>query len=161
MSDVSAASEAATVSLDLEEGYRFHVDLGQGFAPLVMDEPAPLGGGSGPNASRLLGAAVGNCLSASLLYCLRRARIEVEGLRTDVTVSPRRNEEGRLRIGSIRVELHPRVAPGAEGRMSRCLELFESFCVVTGGVREGIEVDVAVDPDSRDTAGEPTAPAAE
>ena len=29
--------------------------------------------------------------------------------------------------------------------MSRCLEIFEDFCVVTASVREGIEIDVKVD----------------
>ena len=31
-------------------------------------------------------------------------------------------------------------------RVERCLELFEDFCVVTQSVRNGIEVDVAVEP---------------
>jgi hypothetical protein len=30
--------------------------------------------------------------------------------------------------------------------MSRCLELFEDFCVVTEGMREGIDVKVVVTP---------------
>lgn len=139
-------AEAATVRLELEDGYRFRVDLGEGFAPLLMDEPAPLGDGTGPNASAVLAAAMGNCLSASLLYCLRRSRVDVVGLRTEVEVTPERNPEGRLRIGAIRVELHPEVAAGAEGRLGRCLELFEDFCVVTESVRGGIDVAVEVVP---------------
>lgn len=138
--------EAAVVSLELQQGYQFLVDLGEAFEPLLMDEPVPLGAGTGPNASAILGAAVGNCLSASLVYCLRRAHIEVEGLRTEVEVVPVRNEKGRLRIGSVRVRLHPVLAEGPQGRIDRCLELFEDFCVVTESVRGGIEVDVSVDP---------------
>ncbi len=144
--EASEATERAVVRLELEDGYRFWVHLGEGFPPLLMDEPAPLGAGAGPNASAVLAAAVGNCLSASLLYCLRRAHIDVTDLRTEAEVVPARNAEGRLRIGAIRVELHPEVAPGAEGRLMRCLELFENFCVVTESVRAGIEVAVEVIP---------------
>jgi len=133
------------VSLQLQEGYRFLVDLGDQFDPLTMDEPAPLGAGEAPNASAVLAAAVGNCLSASLLFCLRKAHVEVSDLRTDVEVDSERNETGRLRIGTIRVSLKPVLPPGAEGRVARCLELFEDFCVVTASVRDGIDVGVTVD----------------
>jgi uncharacterized OsmC-like protein len=140
------AAESSTVSIELDGDYRFRVDFGEGFGSLVMDEPAPLGAGNGPNASRVLGAAVGNCLSASLLYCLRRARIDVTGLRTEVEVVSERNTHGRLRITNLRVALHPEVVGGVEGRFGRCLELFEDFCVVTESVRGGIDVDVEVAP---------------
>lgn len=146
------ASRAAKVHLDLEDGYVFRVDLGEAFPPLQMDEPEPLGEGSGPNASRILGAAVGNCLSASLLYCLRRARIEVSSLHTDVDILPARGADGRLRIGNIQVALHPEVAPGAEGRLQRCLGLFEDFCTVTQSVRQGINVEIEVKPETVDQA---------
>ena len=133
------------VVLELEEGYRFRADFGDGQGSFVMDEPEPLGAASGPNASAVLGAAVGNCLSASLLFCLRKAHVEVRGLRTEIEVTRGRNDRGRLRVSSLRVRLHPEVAPGYEGRLGRCLELFEDFCVVTEAVRDGIDVDVAVD----------------
>lgn len=110
-----------------------------------MDEPAPLGDGSGPNAAAVLGAAVANCLSASLLFCLRKARVEVRSLGADVEVRSSRNERGRLRVSGVRVQLHPDLAPGNEGRAGRCLQLFEDFCVVTEAVRGGIEVDVTVE----------------
>jgi organic hydroperoxide reductase OsmC/OhrA len=132
------------VVLELEEGYRFRADFGDGRGSLVMDEPEPLGAGSGPNASAVLGAAVGNCLSASLLFCLRKAHIDVRSLRTEVEVTRGRNDRGRLRVSSVRVRLHPEVAAGYEGRLGRCLELFEDFCVVTEAVRDGIDVDVTV-----------------
>ncbi len=133
------------VSLQLQDGYRFLVDLGAEFDTLSMDEPEPLGAGEAPNASAVLAAAVGNCLSASLLFCLRKAHVEVSDLRTDVEVVSDRNAAGRLRIGKIEVKLHPVLAAGAEGRVARCLELFEDFCVVTASVRDGIDVGVTVD----------------
>jgi uncharacterized OsmC-like protein len=141
-------AERARVVLELEEGYRFKADLGHGTRELVFDEPPPIGEGAGPNASALLAAGVGNCLSASLLYCLRRARVQVRGLRTEVEVVPQRNDAGRLRIGSVRVRMVPVIDAADRARFERCLEIFEDFCVVTASVRQGVDVEVAVDPRS-------------
>lgn len=136
-----------TVTLGLEKGYEFRVDFHQpGVPSLLVDEPPPLGEDQGPSASRLLAAAVGNCLSASALFCLRKARIPVQGMRTTVQASFQRNPQGRLRIGGIEVKIQPEVAPEDRDRMGRCMELFEEFCVVTQSVRRGIEVKVDVEP---------------
>jgi organic hydroperoxide reductase OsmC/OhrA len=134
-----------TFALTLVDGYRFEVDFDDDLPSLLIDEPPPLGEGAGPNASRLLAAAVGNCLSASLLFCLRRARIDVRAMRTTVTGSVERNERGRLRIAGIQVRIEPVVDEDQQARMQRCLGLFEDFCVVTESVRRGIDVDVSVE----------------
>ncbi len=137
-------SAARSVHIELIDAYRFSVAFsGHEDAPLLMDEPEPLGEGSGPNASSVLAAAVGNCLSASLLYCLRRARVDVENLETEVKVRQGRNDHGRLRIVGLDVSLNPQIE-GSSGRIDRCLGLFEDFCVVTESVRNGIEVNVDV-----------------
>ena len=142
-----ADERSLDLTLDLQDGYRFLVDFDQeGVPPLLLDEPAPLGEGSGPSAARLLAAAVGNCLSASALYCLRRARIDVHDMRTTVTASLERNDAGRLRVRGITVRIQPEVDEAQHTRMRRCLELFEDFCVVTQSVRGGIDVDVTVEP---------------
>ncbi|HXG02905.1 MAG TPA: OsmC family protein [Candidatus Binatia bacterium] len=136
-----------SLTLELAQGYEFVADFHQaGVAPLVMDEPPPLGDGRGPSAARVLAAAVGNCLAASALHCLRKARVEVRGLRADVHGRLVRNEQGRLRVGRIAVTIRPEVAPADHDRMARCLELFEDFCVVTQSVRSGIDVKVDVKP---------------
>jgi uncharacterized OsmC-like protein len=140
--DESAGFE---VRLDQEADYRFRADFGvEGVPPWIIDEPPPLGDGSGPNASRLIAAAVGHCLSASVLYCLRRARIEVLGVHTAVKGATTRNDRGRLRIGGLQVTIELDVAEEDRARMGRCLGLFEDFCVVTASVRSGIPVEVQV-----------------
>jgi organic hydroperoxide reductase OsmC/OhrA len=111
---------------------------------LVTDENAPLGGDAGPSPSRLLAVAVANCLSASLLFALRKFRNEPGPLRSVAHVRMARNEQGRLRIGRIGVELHLGV-PQAELKMAeRALGQFEDFCTVTQSVRGAIDVDVTV-----------------
>ncbi len=133
------------ISMDCTQEYRFRVRFDkEQYAELQMDEPPPLGGDSAPNASRVLAAAVGNCLSASLLFCARKARAGIEGLHTEVEVEFTRNEKGRLRIGKIGVTIDPRLNPEDRGKARRCLELFEDFCVVTQSVRDGIDVSVTV-----------------
>lgn len=135
------------VTLELEEGYRFRGDLGDpSFSALLMDEPPPLGTGRGPNASRVLATAVGNCLAASLLFCLRKARLEVDAMQATVRVSTGRNERGRLRLTGLSVTLDPRLAGEAAdpSRARRCLAIFEDFCVVTESVRDGLPIQVHV-----------------
>jgi organic hydroperoxide reductase OsmC/OhrA len=138
--------EQFSVMLTLQEGYAFTVDFsGQDLVPLMVDEPPPLGQARGPNPARLLAAAVGSCLSASFLFCLRKSRTDISGLRTTVDVSLTRNERGRLRIGGIRVRLAPDLAPEQRARLGRCLELFQDYCMVTESVRDGIDVEVEVE----------------
>ena len=143
-------SDAPTFALALERRERFLFDVtfdGPGWPVLRLDEPQPLGDGSAPNASRILGAAVGNCLAASLLFCLQRARVPVAGLRAEVRGELARNEKGRLRIASMSVVLRPALEGVDAERIARCVDLFEDFCVVTQSVREGIDVQVSVELD--------------
>ncbi len=139
-------SESVTVEVNLEllEGYRFAVSFDPGAEPeLFMDEPVPLGDGNGPNASRVLASAVANCLSASLLFCLRKSRVEVKSLKTTATATLVRNEKGRMRVGGIKVHIDPELE-GDISRLSRCMTLFEDFCVVTESGRNGLPIEVEV-----------------
>jgi organic hydroperoxide reductase OsmC/OhrA len=112
---------------------------------LITDEGPPLGEGRGPNPARLLATAVGNCLAASLLFCLGKARISVDGLEAEVLTEFTRSPEGRLRIADIRVRLLPHWSEETAVKARRCLEIFEDFCVVTHAVRNSVPVTVTVD----------------
>jgi organic hydroperoxide reductase OsmC/OhrA len=134
------------VRLSLEGGYRFAALFpGVAGVPLIeLDEPAPLGEGRGPNAAALLGAAVGNCLAASLLFCLKKSRADVAGLEAGVEVTVSRNADGRFRITGIAVTLDPALGAEDAAKLARCEGLFEDFCIVTESVRAGIPVQVQV-----------------
>lgn len=134
-------------TLKLEEGYRFAVALddADGVA-FDVDELPPLGQGAGPSPARLLATAVGHCLGASLLFCLRKARIEPDGLQVRVEGRFVRNPRGRLRIGGLTVRLAPGLGSEERERAARCLELFQDFCTVTESIRAGLPVEVVVEP---------------
>ncbi len=138
-----------TFSIDLtrREGFQFDVSFDDAtWEPLLLDEPEPLGEGTGPNASRILGAAIGNCLAASLLFCLQKARVPVGDVKARVEGTVERNESGRLRIAGVKVLLEPTVDGVPRSKLARCLDLFEDFCIVTQSVRNGIDVQVEVEP---------------
>jgi uncharacterized OsmC-like protein len=134
------------LTLRLVEGFKFDAEFdGEKMANLLFDEPEPLGEDEGPNAARVLAAAVGNCLSASLLFCLRKARVSVEEMETEVHGRVARNERGRLRVAGIGVRVVATIPPDDQKRVDRCLGVFEDFCIVTGSVRQGIDIEVEVD----------------
>lgn len=153
-------SETQTVDVSLTQvgEYEFNVRFdGAALGELVTDEPPPLGHGHGPNPSRLLAAAVANCLAASLLFALRKFGNAPAPLTAKARATVARNAGGRWRIPRIEVDLQLADAAASLQHLERVLAQFEDFCVVTGSVREGVEVDVRV----LDTTGAPVqAPAA-
>jgi uncharacterized OsmC-like protein len=130
----------------LVKGYQFVAEFPDtdGQRAILLDEPQPLGDNRGPNAAALLGAAVGDCLAASLTLCLRKSRATVECMTASVTTHVARNDAGRFRISGIDVELTPEIGLESRERLQRCGTLFEEFCIVTESVRHGIDVRVSV-----------------
>lgn len=130
-----------------ERDFIFNVDFGIEDFEFNMDEPAPVGQDSGPGASKVLAAALGNCLTASLLFCLNKARAEVGEIETKVEGKMRRNEKGRWRVSEINVDISPEIdTEEFSSQYDRCYKLFEDFCIVSKSIEEGIPINVTVDP---------------
>lgn len=141
-----------TVNVEHLEGYEFKVKFDWDRVPeMTLDEPAPLGSQEGPNAARLLTAAVANCLSASLMYCVSKHETAPTSVSASATCKSVRNDRGRLRIGGIDVRISVDDEIAQSPRFKRCADLFEDFCVVTASIRQGIPVEVEV----CDSNGEP------
>ena len=136
-----------TINIDWVDHLAFNVrwDLPEA-AEVFMDEPSDIGGsGKGPNASRMVVAGVANCLGASLLFCLQKSRVDVDGFSVRAHGTITRNERGRLRLTGIRIE--PLVRMAVEGdlkRLHRCMEMYEDYCIVTESVRGGVSVETQV-----------------
>jgi len=140
-------NEDHSFKLDLEqiEDYEFRVRFDwPDVAELTLDEPAPLGRATGPNAARLIAAGVANCLASSLVFCMRKFRQSPGKLRASVTGTLARNDRGRLRIGRFDVEIRLADSAADIKHFDRCLQQFEDFCIVTESVRKGIPVGVRV-----------------
>jgi uncharacterized OsmC-like protein len=132
------------VQLKQKQDYQFDIHFG-GEIPVVMgDEPAPLGAGQGPSPVQLLAAAVGNCLSDSLLFALRKFKQAPEPLRCDIHAEVGRNAEGRLRVLGIKAVLTLGVPAATLEHLDRVLGQFEAYCTVTQSVAQGIPVSIEV-----------------
>lgn len=132
------------ITLRQQQDYQFQVDFGEGIPPLLADEPAPLGTGQGPSPVQLLAAAVGNCLSDSLLFALRKFKQAPEPIRCTVTAEVGRNPEGRLRVLAMKAALTLGVPAASLQHLDRVLGQFEAFCTVTQSVGQGIAIAVEV-----------------
>ena len=134
-----------TISLDQVSDYQFSVRFHkEGLADLTLDEGPPLGDYAGPSPTMLLASAIGGCLSSSLLFCLKKQRIDIK-LGVQVKVQTVRTGNKRLRLGKIEVHMTPELAAEDKDRAARCAELFEDFCTVTQSIRQGIPVEVHVE----------------
>ena len=140
-----SAGESFTIHLEQQDAYQFNVkfDL-PGVPDLRVDEPEPLGGGEGPNASRILAAAAANCLSTGLLFCLSKHSVPANSLKTEATCHVSRNEQGRLRVSAMEIKLILNEALEKSERLEKCLRNFEEFSVVGASLRQGIPLEVTV-----------------
>ncbi len=139
-------SPTFTIELEQIEGYEFRVKFDwPGNADLLVDEPEPLGHARGPNAARLIAAAVGNCLAASLVFCMTgKFKQPLGPVRASVAGRIDRNERGRHRIGALEATLQLSDVAAKLGHFDRCLAQFEDFCIATESIRHGIPVSVKV-----------------
>lgn len=137
-------SDNATVTLTRQSGYQFLVDFGPAIAQLAVDEPPPLGEAAGPAPNHLLLAAVANCLSASLVFALQKFKQDPGPLKATATATTGRNENNRLRITNIAVQLELGRPAAEMEHLDRVLSQFEEFCTVSMSVRQGIAIEVRV-----------------
>ena len=131
-----------SVTLEQQQDFRFANAFGEGIDVLVSDETPPVGTGRGPSPLQLLAAAVGNCLSASLLFALRKFKQAPEPIRARVEAVTGRNEQQRVRVQRLKVRLDLGVPADRLQHLERALAQFEDFCTVTASVRAAIPVDV-------------------
>jgi uncharacterized OsmC-like protein len=136
--------QSITVQLTQQHDYRFDIHFGGDVPVLTGDEPAPLGTGLGPSPVQLLSAAVGNCLSDSLLFALRKFKQAPEPMRCDITSQVGRNPEGRLRVLAMKAQLTLGVPAASLQHLDRVLEQFEAFCTVTQSVGQGIPISIEI-----------------
>lgn len=140
-----------TVVLEQEQDFVFRLHFEGLDAPDVLsDEGAPLGHDQGPRPSHLLLAAIVNCLSASLLFALRKYRNAPGRLRASISAVAERNADGRLRLPRALATLQLPEGRADYAHLERVLATFEDFCTVTQSVRQGIDVQVEV----RDAQGQ-------
>lgn len=77
-----------TIAVEQVDGFEFRVRLDRAqYADIRVDEPAPLGRDAAPNAVRLLAAAIGSCLAASLVFCAKRRGAVLVNVRAGVDVT--------------------------------------------------------------------------
>lgn len=93
---------------------------------------------------QLLSAAVGNCLSDSMLFALRKFKQAPEPIRCEITSEVGRNEASRLRVLKMTAVMTLGVPAAQLEHLDRVLETFEQYCTVTQSVGQAIPVELQV-----------------
>ena len=138
------SEKTVTVTLQQQADYRFAIFFDEAMPILVGDEPAPLGTALGPSPVQLLCAAVGNCLSDSLLFAFRKFKQTPEPIHCTVSAVVGRNAQGRMRVLHMNAKLQLGVSAPALEHAERVLAQFEEFCTVTQSVGQGIPIRTRV-----------------
>ena len=137
-------SESPSVRLVQQSDYQFSIYYNEERDPIFGDEPPPLGRSQGATPSQFLLAGVANCLSDSLLFALRKFKQNPEPIETKASCEIGRNDQNRLRILKIDVEIRVGVPGETLENLDRVLAQFQDFCTVSSSVSLGIPVNVTV-----------------
>ncbi len=137
-------NHSEALQLQQIEDYRCEVRFGGQIPVLSCDEPPPLGHSAGPSPVQLLLAAVANCLTDSLLFALRKFKQNAEPIHCTAEATVGRNDENRLRVLAIHLEMHLGTPAATIEHLERILNQFEGFCTVTRSVAQGIPVHLTV-----------------
>ena len=132
------------VRLVQQSDYRFAIYYSEDKDPIFGDEPPPLGKSEGATPSQFLAAAVANCLSDSLLFALRKFKQNPDPIETKARCEIGRNDQNRLRILAIYVDIRIGVPGDTLENLDRVLAQFQDFCTVSSSVSLGIPVHVSV-----------------
>ena len=92
----------------------------------------------------MLCAAVGNCLSDSLLFAFRKFKQQPEPIQCVVTAEVGRNDENRLRVLQMNAQIRMGALASSLEQVDHVMAQFEEFCTVTQSVRQGIPITVEV-----------------
>ena len=138
------SEKTITVRLQQQADYRFEIFFDDAMPVLTTDEPSPLGTGTGPSPVQLLCAAVGNCLSDSLLFAFRKFKQTPEPIHCEVQATVGRNGAGRMRVLKMDAKLKLGVSASQMEHAERVLGQFEEFCTVTQSVGLGIPIHTRV-----------------
>jgi uncharacterized OsmC-like protein len=132
------------VELEHRGRYSFTARFVSEEGSLEMDEPAPLGPGGGPEGVSLLAGAAGYCMSASLVFCMRKVRVEPRDMRVRSVAHLRRVERRLRRVSGLEIDIHVDVDDGARSAFERCLRHFAEFCIVTESIRGAFPITIRV-----------------
>ena len=142
--EIDLGTRDHVVELEHEGGYlflaRFITEEGQ----VHMDEPAPLGPGGHPEGVSLLAAAAAYCLSASLVFALKKVRIEPLSVRTTSRAHLLRTPERYRRVSGLDLDIRVVVAEADRRAFERVLPRFPDFCIVTESIRGGFPITLRV-----------------
>lgn len=136
--------ETVSITITQKENYQFLVDFGEAVPGLLVDEPPPMGDGLGPAPAHMLLTAAANCLSASLLFSLKKYGQDAGGITTRAACTIDRNANNRLRIIGMDVAIKFAQEGVNIKHLDRVLGQFEEFCTVSQSIQAGIPIKVSV-----------------
>jgi organic hydroperoxide reductase OsmC/OhrA len=142
--DIDLGVRDHVVELEHEGGYRFLARFVSEDGEVRMNEPEPLGPGGNPEGVSLLAAAAAYGLSASLVFALKKVRVEPRSMRTTSRAHIVRTEERYRRVSGLEVDITADLAEQDRGAFERVVGRFPDFCIVTESIRGNFPIKVRV-----------------
>jgi uncharacterized OsmC-like protein len=132
------------IELTHTKDYQFLARFVNEEVELWMDEPEPLGEKKGPEGVTLLAGATGYCMTASLVFALKKLRVEPRNLKTYAKTELKRIENRLRRVSCITIDIHVEIDEKHHKRFEQCLKLFGQYCIIGESIRGNFPIFICV-----------------
>jgi uncharacterized OsmC-like protein len=142
---MSETTRYAPIVVTHEGGLRFAAQIRS--HRVIVDQPTPKGGDSGPMPIEMLGVSLGTCVAHYVRHFLEVRELPSEGLRVEVEQVAERNPN---RIGefAVRVVLPSGVPAAYSEMLQRVARSCPAHNTLTQGARVAVQIDAGVPPES-------------
>jgi len=144
---MSSLSSKVTIDIEWLGGEDFKIKFGsKSIDELIISRSRVPREEIGGEARELLAASIAECMSSTLLFYLKWAKIKLNGLRSTVEVITDKDEQGHYRVSMVNLNFNVEIPRDKETlkKLERVKKILSRGCFISRSLERGVKVNFSI-----------------